>query len=254
MLREVPGARQVVTKERFDAALLDLDGVITDTARIHTAAWKEMFDAFLGRHAEATGEAFRPFDPDREYRLHVDGKPRFDGVRDFLASREIRLPEGVPDDPPDAETVHGLGNRKDELVNRAITSQGVESYPGTVAWLHRLRGAGIRTAVVSSSSNCAAVLEAAKLSDLFDARVDGVVIAELGIPGKPAPDSFLEAARRLGAAPARAVVVEDALSGVRAGRDGGFGLVIGVARKGDADALAAEGADLVVDDLGELLP
>jgi HAD superfamily hydrolase (TIGR01509 family) len=184
----------------------------------------------------------------------VDGKPRFDGVRDFLASREIRLPEGVPDDPPDAETVHGLGNRKDELVNRAITSQGVESYPGTVAWLHRLRGAGIRTAVVSSSSNCAAVLEAAKLSDLFDARVDGVVIAELGIPGKPAPDSFLEAARRLGAAPARAVVVEDALSGVRAGRDGGFGLVIGVARKGDADALAAEGADLVVDDLGELLP
>ena len=249
----VPDGRREVTRERFDAVLLDLDGVITDTARIHTAAWKEMFDAFLRRRAEAGGEAFRPFDPDGDYRVHVDGKPRFDGVRDFLASREIRLPEGAPDDLPDAETVHGLGNRKDELVNRAIASQGVESYPGTVAWLHRIRGAGMQTAVVSSSSNCAAVLEAAKLSDLFDTRVDGLVIVELGIPGKPAPDSFLEAARRLGVAPARAVVVEDALSGVRAGRTGGFGLVIGVARKGDADALAAEGADLVVEDLAELL-
>ncbi len=243
----------ILTRERFDAILFDLHGVLTDTARTHAACWKRMFDAFLETRAEAGNDAFRPFDIEADYPPYVDGKPRSDGVRDFLASRGIELPEGSPDDPPECETVCGLGNRKNEVVNRAIAELGVDAYPGSVAVLRKIREAGIKTAVVSSSSNCATVLEVAKIADLFDARVDGVDIVEQGLAGKPAPDCFLDGARRLGTSPGRCAVVEDAISGVQAGRAGGFGLVIGVARKGDARALRDNGADLVVADLAELL-
>ena len=243
-----------LSRERFDAVLFDLDGVLTDTARIHAAAWKRMFDEYLRGRAEAAGEPFRPFEIDSDYGPYVDGKPRFDGVRDFLHSRQIELPEGSADDPPGRETVRGLGNRKNEMVNAVISSEGVEAYPSSVALTRQLQEKGIKTAVVTSSSNCDTVLEAAKIADLFETKVDGRVVAELKLSGKPAPDAFLEAARRLGVDPKRAVVVEDAISGVQAGRAGGFGLVIGVARKGDAEALAQNGADLVVNDLAELLP
>ncbi len=247
------GAMPELTKERFDAVLFDLDGVLTDTARIHATAWRLMFDEFLARRASATGEPFVPFDVDAEYHEHVDGKPRYDGVRDFLASRGIELPEGAPDDPLGRETVCGLGNRKNEQVGKALETQGVDVFPGSVELVRQLRAAGIRTAVVSASANCAAVLRAAEIDDLFETRVDGVTLAERDIPGKPSPDSFLEAARALGVEPARAVVVEDAISGVLAGRAGGFGLVIGVARKDNATALAEAGAGVVVSDLAELL-
>jgi beta-phosphoglucomutase family hydrolase len=242
-----------VTPSRFDAVLFDLDGVLTDTARIHARAWKETFDAFLRGRGPADDPALRPFDPDWDYRHYVDGKPRPDGVRDFLASRGITLPEGGPDDPPGAETVTAVGRGKDEMVQRAIEGEGVEVYPGTLAWLEQLQGQGIRMAVVSSSSNCRAILEAAGIASYFEARVDGNTLEELRLAGKPAPDSFLEAARRLHVDPKRVVVVEDAISGVQAGRDGGFGLVIGVARKGDAEALARNGADQVIHDLAELV-
>jgi beta-phosphoglucomutase family hydrolase len=242
-----------ITPRRFDAVLFDLDGVLTDTARIHARAWQETFDAFLRRRGPADDPQLRPFDRDEDYRLYVDGKPRPDGVRDFLASRRITLPEGGPDDPPGAETVTAVGRSKDEMVRRALDGEGVEVYPGTLAWLEQLQRQGIRMAVVSSSSNCRAVLEAAGIASYFEVRVDGNTLEELGLAGKPAPDSFLEAARRLGVDPKRAVVVEDAISGVRAGHDGGFGLVIGVARKGDAEALARSGADRVLGDLSELV-
>lgn len=244
---------QAVTRDRFDAVLFDLDGVLTATAKAHAACWKRMFDAFLERRARETGESLAPFDVARDYLLHVDGKPRYDGVRDFLRSRGIELPEGTPEAPPDEESVRGLGNRKNELVEEFIRNEGVEVFEGSVAWVRALRAAGLRTAVVSSSSNCEVVLRAAGIAELFDARVDGVVAERLGLSGKPAPDTFLAAARELGVEPARAVVVEDALSGVRAGRAGGFGLVIGVARHGNAEALREAGADRVVDDLSELL-
>jgi len=239
---------------RFDAVLFDLDGVLTDTARIHAASWKKMFDAYLQRRAERSGEAFRPFEIASDYGPHVDGKPRYDGVRDFLASRGIELPQGSPEDPPSRETVCGLGNRKNEMVNAAIESEGVEPYAGSVALLDHVHGLGLRTAVVSASKNCAAVLVAAGIDGRFDTRVDGVVLERESIRGKPAPDSFLEAARRLEVEPARAVVIEDAISGVQAGRAGRFGLVVGVARKNDAEQLAENGADTVVLDLAELLP
>ncbi len=238
---------------RFDAVLFDLDGVLTDTARLHAASWKKMFDAFLEQRAAATGEPFRPFEMD-DYRLHVDGKPRDDGVRDFLASRGIELPQGSPEDPADRETIFGLGTRKNQLIDETIRSEGVAAYPGSVALVRYLLDHGVRAVVVSASANCAAVLEAANIADLFEARVDGLVLRELGLRGKPAPDSFLEAARRLAVEPSRAVVVEDAIAGVQAGRAGAFGLVVGVSRKGDEDALAENGADLVVHDLAELIP
>lgn len=247
-------ARALITPDRFDAVLFDLDGVLTDTARIHAACWKQLFDAYLEERATRRGEAFVPFDPEADYRRYVDGKPRLDGTRDFLASRGIHLPEGESGDPPARETVHGLSRRKDDEFERALASQGVQAFPGSVSLVRRVRVEGIRTAVVSSSHNCRQVLEAAHLDGDFDARVDGVVIDELGLAGKPAPDSFLEAARRLGVEPGRAVVVEDALSGVEAGRAGKFGLVIGVARKDDAEILAQHGADVVVGDLEELMP
>ncbi|HSH07095.1 MAG TPA: beta-phosphoglucomutase family hydrolase [Burkholderiales bacterium] len=243
----------VISRERFDAVLLDMDGVLTDTASVHASAWKRMFDEFLRARATASGERFVPFDIDSDYARHVDGKPRTDGLRDFLRARGITLPEGTPDDPPQAQTVHGLGKRKDQLVNDVIAAEGVRVFPGSVPLLERLRAAGIRTAVVTSSQNRARVLEAAGLGALFDVAVDGITIVERGLAGKPAPDMFLEAARALGVDPARAVVVEDAISGVEAGARGGFGLVVGVARKGDAAALAAHGAQRVVASLSELM-
>ena len=243
----------VITRDQYDAVLLDLDGVITDTASMHATCWKQMFDAYLQKRAAASGEPFRPFEIATDYRLYVDGKPRFDGVRDFLTSRGIQLPEGSPDDLPQAETVGGLGNRKNDLVNTVIAEGGVESYEGTVKLIHQLRHQGFKIAVVTSSQNCEAVLKAAKLDTFFEVRVDGNTIHAQHLAGKPAPDTFLTAAQRLGVAPTRAVVVEDAISGVQAGCNGNFGLVIGVARKGNAEELRQQGAHLVVNDLGALV-
>lgn len=248
------GTIKSITRDKYDAVLLDLDGVITDTASIHARSWKRMFDEFLRERSSRTGEPFRPFDIATDYKLHVDGKPRFDGVRDFVKSRAIELPEGALDDPPLRETVCGLGNRKNELVNEAIATDGVEVYPGTVKWVHQLHDDGFKTAVVTSSQNCDVVLEAAGLADLFEVRVDGNTIHDQKLNGKPAPDAFLTAAKKLGVTRERSVVVEDAISGVEAGRNGKFGLVIGVARKGNNDELKRHGADLVVNDLAELLP
>ena len=241
-----------ITRERCDAVLFDMDGVVTDTASIHAACWKTMFDEYLKKWAQQNGQPFRPFDA-TDYKLYVDGKPRYQGVRDFLQSRGIVLPEGTAADPSDAETVGGLGNRKNDLVNERFAS-GVEAYPGSVAFLKSLRPSGIKTAIVTSSQNCQTVLQAAGVGDLFDARVDGNVIAQQHLDGKPAPDSYLKAAEMLGVKPDRAVVIEDALSGVQAGARGRFGLVIGVARKDNVAELKAQGADVVVHDLAELLP
>ncbi len=243
-----------VTRDRFDAVLFDLDGVLTSTAKIHAACWKEMFDEYLKKWAAKRNKPFQPFDIETDYVLYVDGKPRFDGVRDFLRSRGMHLPDGAAEDSVDSETVCGLGNRKNEMVNKAIASGRVEAYGGSVAWVRHLRKEGMKTAVVSSSHNCEAVLKAAKIADLFDERVDGEVADHLSLTGKPAPDTYLTAAKQLGVAPHRAVVVEDALSGVQAGRNGSFGLVIGVARHHNADELKANGADVVVTDVGEMLP
>jgi beta-phosphoglucomutase family hydrolase len=243
----------VITRDRYDAVLFDLDGVITDTARLHAECWKQMFDEYLRTRAARSGEAFRPFDPDTDYRLYVDGKPRFDGVRDFLTSRGIQLSEGSPDDPPERETVGGLGNRKNDLLNDVIEHSGVQPYEGSVQLIHQLRRLGFKIAVVTSSQNCAAVLMAAHLDDVFEVQVDGNTIEAQQLAGKPAPDTFLMAATLLGVEPARTVVIEDAISGVQAGRHGNFGLVLGVARKGNAEELTRHGAHLVVNDLGELV-
>ena len=242
-----------VSRDQYDAVLFDLDGVITDTANLHATCWKQMFDEYLQKRARQTGEAFRPFEVASDYLLYVDGKPRFDGVRDFLKSRGIELPEGSPEDPTDAETVCGLGNRKNDLVNDAIAEVGVVPYDGSVQFIHRLRRDGFRIAVVTSSQNCTAVLKAAKLDEFFEVRVDGNVINAQQLAGKPAPDTFLLAARLLGVEPKRTVVIEDAISGVQAGSDGDFGLVIGIARKNNAEELKRHGADLVVRDLDELM-
>jgi beta-phosphoglucomutase family hydrolase len=235
------------------ACLFDLDGVITQTAAVHAKAWKEMFDDFLRHRAERTGEPFVPFDVHGDYDRFVDGLPRADGVRTFLRSRGIELPDGDPGDPPDADTVNGLGNRKNENVQRRIREDGVEVYPGSVRYLRAVRDGGIRTAVVSSSANTQEVLQVTGLADLFDARVDGVVARERHLPGKPRPDTFLAGAAERGVAPAQAAVFEDALAGVQAGAAGKFGLVVGVDRVGQADALREHGADVVVKDLAELL-
>jgi beta-phosphoglucomutase family hydrolase len=235
------------------ACLFDLDGVLTQTAKVHAAAWKEMFDAFLRRRALRTGEELRLFDPVHDYDEYVDGKPRYDGVRSFLASRGIELPQGSPDDPPEADTIDGLGNRKNEIVLQMIHEHGVEAYAGSVRYVHAAREAGLRRAVVSSSTNCRDVLEAAGVADLFEERIDGVVAEREHLRGKPAPDTFLAGARALGVAPAEAAVFEDALAGVEAGRAGSFGFVVGVDRVGQADALREHGADVVVRDLAELL-
>jgi len=249
----LPESKFAITRDQYDAVLLDLDGVITDTAGVHAACWKQMFDEYLQKRAAHRGETFRAFDIATDYRLYVDGKPRYDGVRDFFTSRSIQLPEGRPDDPPEAETVDGLGNRKNELVNKIIEEKGVAPYDGSVELIHQLRHREFQIAVVTSSQNCTAVLQAVKLDHFFDAQVDGNVIHAEHLAGKPAPDSYLMAAKLLGVGPARAIVIEDALSGVEAGRNGNFGLVIGVARKGNADELRQHGAHLVVNDLGELV-
>ena len=248
-----PESKPGISRDRFDAVLLDLDGVITDTASIHAACWKQMFDEYLQQRAAQRGEAFRPFDIATDYRLYVDGKPRYDGVRDFLRSRGIQLPPGSPDDSPQAETVDGLGNRKNDLINKIIEDKGVEPYEGSVELIRQLRHRGFKIAVVTSSQNCTAVLKAAKLDGFFDGQVDGNVIHAQHLAGKPAPDTYLMAARLLGVEPTRAVVIEDALSGVEAGSNGNFGLVIGVARKANAEKLKRQGAHLVVKDLGELV-
>jgi beta-phosphoglucomutase family hydrolase len=233
--------------------LFDLDGVLTQTAKVHAAAWKEMFDDFLRKRAAQTGERFAPFDPVEDYNKYVDGMPRYDGVHSFLASRGIDLPWGDPGDPPGKETITGLGNRKNELVLSLIRQGGVEPYPGSVRYVRAAREAGLRRAVVSSSANCREVLEAAGIDDLFEVRVDGITIEREHLKGKPAPDTFLYAARALEVEPAQAAVFEDALAGVAAGRAGGFGFVVGVDSVGQAEALREHGADVVVTDLAELL-
>jgi beta-phosphoglucomutase family hydrolase len=235
------------------ACLFDLDGVLTQTAKVHAQAWKTMFDEFLKRWAERQGEEFVPFDAVDDYDRYVDGKPRYDGVRSFLASRGIELPQGTPDDPPAAETIDGLGNRKNEIVLRLIREQGVQPYEGSVSYVHAVIEAGLRRAVVSSSTNCRDVLRAAGIDDLFDVIIDGVVTDRERLKGKPAPDTYLAGARELGVEPSAAAVFEDALAGVEAGRAGSFGLVVGVDRVGQADALREHGADVVVRDLAELL-
>ncbi|MBU8553345.1 beta-phosphoglucomutase family hydrolase [Streptomyces rochei] len=239
---------QLGLPDSIRACLFDLDGVVTKTAVVHAAAWKETFDAFL---RERDGADFRPF-TDSDYDEYVDGRPRADGVRTFLASRGIELPEGDPDDPPEARTVNGVGNRKNELVLEKIRTDGVEPYEGTLRYIDAVRAAGLATAIVSSSANTRDVLRSIDAERLFDVRVDGVVARERGLPGKPRPDTFLAAARDLGVEPSRAAVFEDALAGMDAGRSGHFGYVVGVDRVGQTDALYAHGADRVVKDLAEL--
>ncbi|BET45735.1 MULTISPECIES: beta-phosphoglucomutase family hydrolase [Streptomyces] len=239
---------QLGLPDDIQACLFDLDGVVTRTAVVHAAAWKETFDAFL---RERDGAGFRPF-TDSDYDQYVDGRPRADGVRSFLASRGVELPEGSPDDPPDAQTVNGVGNRKNELLLEKIRTDGVEPYEGTLRYIDAVRGAGLATAIVSSSANTRDVLRSIDAERLFDVRIDGVVARERKLPGKPHPDTFLAAARDLGVEPSRAAVFEDALAGMDAGRSGHFGYVVGVDRVGQTDALYAHGADRVVKDLAEL--
>jgi beta-phosphoglucomutase family hydrolase len=236
-----------------NTCLFDLDGVLTQTAKVHAAAWKQMFDEYLRRRAEQTGEGFVAFDERSDYDSYVDGKPRYEGVQSFLASRGIDLPRGNPSDPPDAETVDGLGNRKNELVLKLIHGQGVEPYEGSVRYLHAARDAGLRRAVVSSSTNCRDVLHAAGIEELLEVRMDGVVAEREHLKGKPAPDTYLKAAEMLNAEPKQCAVFEDALAGVESGRAGNFGCVVGVDRVGQAEALKEHGADVVVTDLAELL-
>ena len=251
-LDSVDGSQPVVDLSEFDAVIFDMDGVVTDTASVHASAWKQLFDDYLAERAKSSGEAFNPFDIHDDYLQYIDGKPRYEGVRDFLASRGIELPNGDPSDPPGRETVAGLGNRKNGLFLDRLQKDGARPYESTTALVHQLAKRNVRTAIISASRNMNQVLESAGLSDLFDDRVDGVIAVELGLAGKPDPAVFLEAARRLEVEPARAVVVEDALVGVEAGRRGAFGLVVGVDRGGHASALKEAGADVVVSDLEEL--
>lgn len=237
----------------FEGFLFDLDGVVTRTALLHAAAWKRLFDEYLAGRATAEGSALVPFDAVEDYLKYVDGRPRAAGVESFLAARGLALPPGRPDDGPEAETLNGLGNRKDRYFTEALEERGVEVFEGTVRFIREARARGVRTAIVSSSRSGVLVLDAAGLSRLFDARVDGVDLDRLGLAGKPAADSFLEAAARLGASPARAAVFEDALVGVEAGRAGRFRLVVGIGRGDHAQALRARGADVVVGDLSELI-
>jgi beta-phosphoglucomutase family hydrolase len=236
-----------------DAVIFDLDGVITQTATTHGQAWKAVFDEFLEKRIAQGEKPFAPFDLRVDYPRFIDGKPRYDGVRSFLASRNITLPEGRPTDPPGYDTVTALGNRKNEIFADLVEEHGVEVFQDTVEQVRYWRGQGVKTAVVSSSKNCLEILRATGLEDLFEVRIDGVVAVELGLPGKPAPDTFLEAARQLGVDPANAAVVEDADAGVQAGRRGRFGAVIGMAREEDrVEPLRQAGADLVVRSLREV--
>ncbi|MFG2819348.1 HAD family hydrolase [Kitasatospora sp. NPDC048365] len=240
--------------DHIRAFLFDLDGVLTQTAKVHAAAWKDMFDSFLRAEAARDGEEFVPFDPIVDYDRYVDGRPRLDGTRTFLAARGIDLPEGTPQDPPGTRSVNGLSSAKNDTVLRMIREQGVQPYSGSVEYLHRLRVLGLPRAVVSSSANCKDVLRAAGIDGLFEVVVDGLTARRDGLAGKPAPDTYLAAARQLGVEPGHAAVFEDALAGVESGRAGGFGAVVGVNRTGQADALRAHGATVVVDDLADLVP
>ena len=232
--------------------LFDMDGVLTETASVHDAAWKEAFDAFLRSRAQSTDEPFVPFDPVRDYDQFVDGKPREEGTASFLASRGITLPAGRPDDPPGTPTIQGISNAKNEILLRRLHTDGVKAYPGSVRYVHEVRAAGLRRAVVSSSANTREVLAAAGIEEEFEARIDGVVAAAEHLRGKPAPDAYLAGARALNLTPDACAVFEDALAGVEAGRAGHFGFVVGVDRAGQAEALREHGADIVVKDLEEL--
>jgi beta-phosphoglucomutase family hydrolase len=235
------------------ACLFDLDGVLTDTASVHKKAWKAMFDSYLSDRAQRTGEVFVPFDIADDYQTYVDGKKREDGVRSFLAAREITLPQGEPDDDSSVESVHGLGNRKNEMFHETIRKDGVKVFEGSRRYLEAVTAAEMAVAVVSSSANTGEVLEVTGFDKFVQQRVDGVTMREENIAGKPAPDSFLRAAELLGVEPAQAAVFEDALAGVEAGHSGHFGFVVGVDRVGQAEALRRSGADTVVTDLAELL-
>ncbi|BBX65484.1 hypothetical protein MSAS_46580 [Mycobacterium saskatchewanense] len=239
--------------EKVRACLFDLDGVLTDTASVHTKAWKAMFDAFLKQRAEQSGAEFVPFDPAADYRKYVDGKKREDGVRSFLQSRGIELPDGSPDDPDDADTVYGLGNRKNEMFQKVLHDDGVEVFDGSRRYLEAVSEAGLAIGVVSSSANTRDVLQITGLDRYVQKRVDGITLRDEHIAGKPAPDSYLRGAELLGVEPGAAAVFEDALSGVQAGRAGNFGFVVGVDRVGQAEELRRDGADVVVTDLAELL-
>jgi len=252
-VRTGPAGTVVGLPAQVRACLFDLDGVLTQTATVHAAAWKEMFDAYLRARARQRHEAFVAFDAVTDYDAYVDGKPRADGTRSFLAARGIELPEGTPNDPAGDETVAGLGNRKNDIMLRRIRDDGVQPYPGSVRYVRAAREAGLHRAVVSSSANCRDVLVAAGINELFEERVDGLTARRDHLAGKPAPDTFLAAARALDVAPADAAVFEDALAGVAAGRAGGFGFVVGVDRAGQAEQFSAHGADVVVGDLADLL-
>jgi len=242
-----------VDLKAFDAVLFDLDGVLTQTAVVHAAAWKRLFDEYLQGRSSRDNSAFVPFDINEDYHRYVDGKLRQDGVKSFLESRGIVLPYGEPQDGPDRETVHGLGNKKDRYFQDHLKEHGVEVYEDAVRFLRMVRAQRLRTGVVSASKSTAAVVQRVGLTDCFDVRIDGVESARLHLRGKPAPDGFLEAARRLGVEPARAIVVEDAVAGVQAGRNGGFGLVIGVDRTGHAEELREQGATLVTSNMAKLV-
>ena len=239
--------------DKVRACLFDLDGVLTDTASVHTKAWKAMFDDYLSQRAERTGDKFVPFDPGADYRKYVDGKKREDGVRSFLDSRGIQLPEGNPDDPGDADTIYGLGNRKNDMFQKVLEKDGVEVFEGSRRYLEAVAAAGLGIAVVSSSANTRQVLDITGLDRFVQQRVDGITLREEHIAGKPAPDSYLRGAQLLDVPPDAAAVFEDALSGVAAGHAGNFGFVVGVDRVGQAEDLRRNGADVVVTDLAELL-
>ncbi|MDB4954064.1 MAG: Beta-phosphoglucomutase [Myxococcales bacterium] len=253
----LPGAQPAQVKlglpSSVQACLFDLDGVLTQTATLHAAVWQQTFDDYLRARAASLGERFRPFDPTQDYAQYVDGKPRSDGVRSFLAARGIQLPEGNQDDPPSAQTIHGIGNHKNEILLHLLREQRVATYESSVRYVRAAREAGLKTAVVSSSKNCREVLLSAGIADLFDVRIDGIIAEEQHLAGKPAPDTYLAAARALAVEPARAVVFEDALAGVEAGHAGHFGYVVGVDRIGQASELRHHGADVVVQDLATLL-
>lgn len=241
-----------VSSDSYDAWLFDLDGVITDTAGVHAASWKKMFDEYLQEVAEKEDKPFEPFEIDPDYYRYVDGKPRYNGVDSFLRSRGIELDWGDPEDPPEQETVCGLGNRKNDMFNEVLRTDGVKVFGASVDLIKDLRDRGQRVAIVTSSKNCDVVLEAAGIADLFEAKVDGNVAAERGLAGKPEPETYEEAAKMVGTPVEKSVVIEDAISGVQAGRAGNFGLVLGVARNDDPEVLRQNGADVVVRDLGEL--
>ena len=248
---EILNGESIFSKNNCDAVLFDLDGVITTTEKIHSACWKKTFDEFLRVWAGKKGEDFAPFNETDDYLEHVDGKPRYEGVRSFLVSRAIELPEGDTNSPPGEQSVFGLGNRKNQLFTETLEKESPGIYEASLALARHLKEAGFRLAIVSSSRNCRAVMAAAGIEELFEVTVDGVTAAEKGLRGKPQPDTFIEAASVLGTKPARSIVIEDAAAGVAAGASGGFGLVIGVARKQNEEELFSNGADMVVRDLGE---